>query len=302
MRKITLEEINKRLLNKNITLIGDYKNNRTPTKFRCEDCNLEWLTQPDHIFCGSGCPRCSGRLKLTNQIIDDRISKDIRRLGNFEVNFSGNKNKIEFVCNKCDYRWFGYPNDYINKNCGCPKCKMVAKLSNEEIEKRLPKNIVRVGDYKNSISKIEFLCKDCETIFQATPAGIYQGKWGCPVCKLNKWERLINDTLLENNIRFKPNYFLKIDGNRYYIDFYLLDYNIAIEYNGRQHYYPIKFYGGKDEFKKQVARDNLINEYCKNNKINLIVFKYSIGYKGLKDKLKELLTSIMEMSSSPTAL
>jgi very-short-patch-repair endonuclease len=29
------------------------------------------------------------------------------------------------------------------------------------------------------------------------------------------------------------------------IDFYLPDYNICIEYNGAQHYKPVKYWGGE---------------------------------------------------------
>ena len=36
-----------------------------------------------------------------------------------------------------------------------------------------------------------------------------------------------------------------------YIDFYLPDYNIFIEYNGEQHYVPIEHFGGELQFSEQ---------------------------------------------------
>ena len=32
------------------------------------------------------------------------------------------------------------------------------------------------------------------------------------------------------------------------IDIYFYEYNIAVEYNGEQHYYPIEYFGGKEKF------------------------------------------------------
>ena len=38
---------------------------------------------------------------------------------------------------------------------------------------------------------------------------------------------------------------------------------ICIEYDGRQHYQPVKDFGGETEFEKIKLRDNIKNEYCK---------------------------------------
>lgn len=36
-----------------------------------------------------------------------------------------------------------------------------------------------------------------------------------------------------------------------YIDFYIPEYNIFIEYNGEQHYVPIEHFGGELQFSEQ---------------------------------------------------
>jgi hypothetical protein len=58
-------------------------------------------------------------------------------------------------------------------------------------------------------------------------------------------------------------------------DFYLPEQNICIEYNGIQHYEPIKYFGGIEEFDKRIERDKIKIEYCKKNNIRLIVIKYN---------------------------
>ena len=57
-------------------------------------------------------------------------------------------------------------------------------------------------------------------------------------------------------------------------DFYLIDYNICIEYDGLQHYKEIKSWGGNSQFIISKKRDNIKNEFCLNNNIRLIRIKY----------------------------
>ena len=57
-------------------------------------------------------------------------------------------------------------------------------------------------------------------------------------------------------------------------DFYLQDLNICIEYNGRQHYESVEYFGGIKNLEKQRIRDNIKMDYCISNKIKLLVIKY----------------------------
>lgn len=294
-KKLTTDDIKIRLENKNTVLIGEYISSRHSTEFKCTKCEFKWFTQPDHVFNGHGCPKCAGKLKLTNKIIDERLPISIKRISDFLPSFLSNKNKIDLLCIVCNHKWSGLPNDYINKkNCGCPKCKNVSRLTNEIVDSRLPKNIIRLEDYKSGNIKMNFMCLDCSYPFKATPTGIFQGKWGCPICNLNKWERLIRDLLEENKIIFKRNYFVKLNEKRYYIDFFIPEKNIAIEYNGRQHYYPVKRYGGEEKFILQQKRDEMIRNYCKDNNIKLIEFKYTLGYLKLKNEILTLIENLKE--------
>ena len=53
-------------------------------------------------------------------------------------------------------------------------------------------------------------------------------------------------------------------------DFYLPDYNIGLECQGRQHFKQFKYFGGKDGFTKTLKRDITKNQLCGDNGINLI--------------------------------
>jgi very-short-patch-repair endonuclease len=85
------------------------------------------------------------------------------------------------------------------------------------------------------------------------------------------------------------------------IDFYLPEYNLAIEFDGRQHFKPIKrSKNDNDEiilnrFKKTEYNDKLKNEYCE-GKINLYRIKHddqsSISKKVLDEKMSIIFNDI----------
>ena len=59
-----------------------------------------------------------------------------------------------------------------------------------------------------------------------------------------------------------------------YIDFYLPKENVFIEYNGRQHYEPVEYFGGEEQFERQQKRDAWVRHYCIDNGIKLIEIPY----------------------------
>ena len=55
---------------------------------------------------------------------------------------------------------------------------------------------------------------------------------------------------------------MQIEGHLLRFDFYLPDYDIYIEYQGRQHYMPIGYFGGEPQYEKQVEYDNLKRKWA----------------------------------------
>ena len=58
-------------------------------------------------------------------------------------------------------------------------------------------------------------------------------------------------------------------------DIFIPDLNIAIEYQGLQHYEPVDIFDGEEGLKKRKELDNKKRRICKNNNILLIEWKYS---------------------------
>ena len=49
---------------------------------------------------------------------------------------------------------------------------------------------------------------------------------------------------------------------------------MCIEYNGRQHYEAIDYFGGEKHYESQIKHDKIKANYCLNNKINLLIIPY----------------------------
>lgn len=68
---------------------------------------------------------------------------------------------------------------------------------------------------------------------------------------------------------------------------------VFIEYNGIQHYFPVELFGGVNAFNKQIARDNAVRNYCKENNIILLEYCYNIPFNKLvtilNNDLKEII-------------
>ena len=61
------------------------------------------------------------------------------------------------------------------------------------------------------------------------------------------------------------------------LDMYCEELNIAVEYNGRQHYEYVPYYHKcKEDFYDQVKRDRLKQTLCRKHKVKLIVVPYWI--------------------------
>ena len=74
------------------------------------------------------------------------------------------------------------------------------------------------------------------------------------------------------------------------LDFFCAELSLAIEYDGRQHFEPIKNWGGEDALEEIQRRDKEKNLGCKNIGIRLVRVN-SQNWNGTKSELKKLIVS-----------
>ena len=150
--------------------------------------------------------------------------------------------------------------------------------------------------YKNNRTKVCIICPKHGEFWQ-TPVKHLHGQ-GCSRCKTSSLEILVENKLKSKNIKYEEHKFfkwLKMNGPQH-LDFYLPDYNIAIECQGEQHYTKNTEYG--KDFKKTIDRDENKYKLLKEHNIKLLYFTKKKLYKekiheectifSINDLLKEL--------------
>ena len=76
------------------------------------------------------------------------------------------------------------------------------------------------------------------------------------------------------------------------VDFYLPDYNIAIECQGEQHFKLVPYFDNEESFKLRKKRDKIKNKLCFENNVKLYYFS-NVKHKNCitnKNKLLNLIT------------
>ena len=130
----------------------------------------------------------------------------------------------------------------------------------------------------NILKKVKVQCLKCKYDWETTAEHLL-GYTGCPSCKKSHGEEEIKRYLERNKIEYQwQKKFNDLYGDytrRLSYDFYLPKYNLLIEYQGKQHYFPIKLFGGKEGFKRRKKYDNKKRLYAKNNNINLLEINYN---------------------------
>ena len=173
---LTKEIVNKRLIDRKITLIGDYKGVSCKAEFLCQEGHM-WKANPDDVMRGNGCPNCANRVKLTAKVVNERLAgRKIKLVGDCA---GGNRKDQTFRCVE-GHQWETTPSSVLNGR-GCSVCSGKAELSESIVNERIADRQIKIiGEYSGSLSKATFQCGHGHK-WNATPDSVMRGN-GCPSC------------------------------------------------------------------------------------------------------------------------
>lgn len=246
----------------------------------------EFQMKPGHFFHGERCPKCryiksaAGRRRSLEEVIQEARKVHGDRYDYSKVtNYKNDRENYTIVCPKHGEFQQSF-NRHIKGKQGCPICgrelcnKKRAMTREEFIEKA---NKVHGGKY--DYSKVEYVKSDikvCITCpehgdFWQTPAN-HLFNQGCPVCKESKLEKSVRMMLVSNSIEFIREYSPEWLG-RQRLDFYLPDYKIAIECQGKQHFLKEAGWGRSPEGLEVLQeRDERKKVLCKENGVKVLYY------------------------------
>lgn len=117
------------------------------------------------------------RTKLTTAQVQQCLPKGVYLVGEWQ----GSKKKNRFCCDN-GHTWVSPGGNIIKWKFGCRKCHFPkAKLTEKEVQERLPKGISLVGEWKGARKKNRFRCDNGHTWCATGTNPIYQ-KTGCRNC------------------------------------------------------------------------------------------------------------------------
>lgn len=289
-RRKTNEQFLKELyeVNPNIEPLEEYTTADTYMNFKCKIDGNIFKSRPKDVLQGHGCPECYKRKsnqRTQEQFLEEMALRhpDIEPLDDF-INVS---TPMRFRCKKCGYIWSTQPTVLLNRDSysGCPKCAGFTTVSEEEMIARLAEcnpTIEYLYGYKGICYHAFFKCKKCGHVWDTPPNSVLHGR-GCPHCNLSKGELRIKEVFELLGIDFEFQYRFEECKNERSLpfDFYVSSKNIAIEYDGVQHFIPVRFSKEQTEediieaFEKRKRLDKLKDDYCFNNNIKLIRIPYT---------------------------
>lgn len=192
--------------------------------------------------------------------------------------------KIKLKHARCGCEYYVLPRAFLEQGHRCPSCNPKRHKTHQEFVDELSELVgdeyTVLGEYKNSISKLDVQHNVCGYLWSVTPNNILTGT-RCPSCYRSKGEEAIELSLKNMGISYIKEYEFEdcVYKNVLRFDFYIPNYGALIEYDGIQHFEPCGF-GEKDEsvvherFKEIQKRDRIKNEYCKKNSIPLLRIPY----------------------------
>lgn len=287
VRKTTKEYANELAIkNPTIEVVGEYRGANKKIMHHCLIHDIYWEATPTRMLGGSGCEECKKeKIRLANKKTHEQYVNEVKIINPNIIVLGEYVNAETPILHKClihNIEWMAFPVSVLRGGgcyeCGIEKSSSIRRKSHEQYVAEVMEinsDIEVVGIYVGSNIPILHKCKIDGYEWYAIPSNILFG-YGCPQCNESSGERQIRQWLESNNIKYiyQMPFIDCHDILPLPFDFYLPNYNIAIEYQGEQHYRPVKYFGGEEKFELQQKHDDIKKKYCANNNIKLLEIPY----------------------------
>ena len=256
----------------------------------------EFLQTAGNHLQGYGCPKCKVDI-LKSTFTSNRVefiekAKQVHgdKYDYHKVEYINANTKVCIICQTHGEFW-QTPGSHLSGQ-GCMKCAGIYNYTTEEWVEKAKQGHGNIYDYSkveyvNANTKVYIICP-IHGDFLQTPTSHLSGA-GCPKCNESKLEKETADLLEQYNIKFVGQ--KKFDWLKHKkplrIDFYLPEYNIAIECQGMQHFEAVEYWGGKEGLKRNQKIDQIKKELCKENNLPLHYINFDDN---VIDKLNEIIS------------
>lgn len=192
------------------------------------------------------------------------------------VEYTGSQNKVKII----------FEGKVYEQKAGAHihSSGMIERVILKKTTKQFIKEANEIHNFRYDYSKVEYANNQSKVIIGCAIHGDFEqvssshlSGAGCPHCSESKGEKKISKFLDLNEIEYiRQKKFDGCVGVRYRLpfDFYLPEYRTAIEFDGKQHYEPMEFFGGLESYNRLKVNDKIKSDYCEDNYIDLIRIRY----------------------------
>jgi hypothetical protein len=250
----------------------EYTHSKEKVCIICPKHGEFWQNSHNHLQ-GQTCPKCCNHYQYTNEEWIDRLNTIHNNFYNYgEID---DKKYISIICPLHGEFKQSLHNHFIGQ--GCPECGKIKRIiNNTKTTDEFIEKAKKVHGDKYDYSKVEYkgakikVCIICSKHgeFWQIPNDHLNG-CGCSRCNESKLEKEISTFLINEDISFEYQKKYSWLGKQS-LDFYLPDYNIAIECQGTQHY--LHNWGKHNTLDKIKKLDIKKYNKCLKNNINIIYY------------------------------
>lgn len=288
--------------NSNSILLNSYQDEKSELMLKCS-CGNIYKTNWNHInnLNNLNCQQCVEKLRHINKKKDIKLINELVLKHNFKLIKYQNVHDIELEdCDGYKYQTSIYSLDKnlqltrFHKTNPYTKYNMKLYIETHNIPVSVNFDKISLSQFKVKSTLLSCSCIECNNEYYTTWNNlINKKKYRCGFCNKREstLENIIKQYLKERKIKFvQQKTFI---GCRYKrrlpFDFYLTEYNCVIEVQGRQHYYPNKYFNRTLE--EQQKYDKIKKDYCFYNDIMFIEIPY---YTINNDTYKNIINNILE--------
>lgn len=286
-----------------IKVLDKYTNSKLSLNCYCNIHNIKFISLAKTLMNGVfACPLCQREGSINRQQKpNDIFLKELQDRG-LQIEpleeYKGANTKIKVKCLKCGHIREVTPSNLLTHGEGCPGC-----LNRITCLEDMIKEANRIHNNKYDYSKSIYTGRHNKTTIICPIHGEFEQEigshlsgCGCPKCNSSKGELKIAEILDRLNILYIPQF--KVKNKEYFpnhkqleIDFQFVYNNkeYFIEYNGKQHYVPVEYFGGKIKFEHQQERDINLRKYCSNNNISLLEIPYTENLENIENIIKNFI-------------
>lgn len=271
----------------------------------CECGGIKDITS-DNLKYSQNPPSC-GCLSYRNRVEKNResfLGQKFERLTIIEEDFSVRPTKARCLCDCGNYITVTRA-DVVSghtRSCGCLQREKATECNIKDWTGVISEYGIKFLRQEHTNDKGQWLwrceCGLCGSEFIALPAKINNGHITSCGCALQSaGERYILSVLEEMNVETAEQYTFPDCKykNALRFDFAVFaDKKLLylIEYNGKQHYEPIEFFGGQLRFEEAKIRDEIKKQYCQSENIPLLIIPYTLSNDEIKQQIYEYHSSL----------